>query len=240
MRYAILSDIHSNLEALEAVIDDLAGQEVETVLCLGDVVGYGADPNECARRIRGLVSHIVAGNHDLAAVGQTDVSYFNPHAKRAIAWTAQKLEPDSIRYLSELPYTVRIENVLLVHATPSEPAAWNYLLSLPAARAEFEAFTESICFIGHSHQPLFFSTNGHSRILKTDRLECSGTERYIINVGSVGQPRDGDPRSCYAIFDSQTGTVELRRVVYDTRVAQKKILQAGLPPVLAVRLARGE
>ncbi len=240
MRVAVLSDIHSNLEALESVLEDIVGQGVDDLLCLGDLVGYGANPNECVERIRGLISHVVAGNHDHAAVGKTDASYFNPHAKRAVAWTAQNLTADHARYISTLPYVKQVEHLLLVHASPSDPAAWNYLLSPQMARAEFQAFSESICFIGHSHQPLFFSINGAPRSLKGDRLSCDPGERYIVNVGSVGQPRDGDPRSCYAIYDDRQRTVQLRRVAYDIRSAQRKILQAGLPPVLAARLKRGE
>jgi diadenosine tetraphosphatase ApaH/serine/threonine PP2A family protein phosphatase len=240
MRYAILSDIHSNLEALEAVLEDIAGQGVDDLLCLGDLVGYGANPNECVHRIRGLISHVVVGNHDSAAVGQTDVSYFNPHARRAVSWTAENIAPEHARYISRLPYVKRVDGLLLVHATPSEPAEWKYLLSTQVARSEFQAFSESICFIGHSHQPVFFSTDGAPRSLKGDRLLCDPGDRYIVNVGSVGQPRDGDPRSCYAIFDGRQRTVQLRRVAYDIKSAQRKILQAGLPPVLAARLARGD
>ena len=240
MRYAILSDIHSNIEALEAVLEDITGQQIDDLLCLGDLVGYGANPNECVERISSLISHVVAGNHDSAVIGRTDVSVFNPRARRAVAWTAEALAAEHAAYLSRLPYTDRVEDVLLVHATPSEPAAWNYLLSTQETRAEFETFSESICFIGHSHQPLFFSADGAPRSRRTDRLQCDPEERYIINVGSIGQPRDGDPRSCYAVFDSERRTVQLRRVAYDIKNAQRKILKAGLPPVLAARLSRGE
>jgi len=240
MRYALVSDIHSNLEALEAVLEDISAQAVDKLICLGDLVGYGANPNECVQRIRDLTSHVVIGNHDSAVVGQTEVSNFNPHARRAVTWTADTIDPENARYLSRRPYTDRIDDLLLVHATPSEPAAWNYLLSAPAARAEFQSFTESICFIGHSHQPIFFSLDEVPRSRKDERLVCETGERYIVNVGSVGQPRDGDPRSCYAIYDAGHRTVQLRRVAYDVKSAQRKILKAGLPPVLAARLSRGE
>jgi len=240
VRYALLSDIHSNLEALEAVLDDIAGQKVDELLCLGDLVGYGADPNECIRRIKNLSSHVVAGNHDSAVVGQTDISNFNPHARRAVAWTADIIDPDHARFLSRRPYIDRIDDLLLVHASPSEPKAWNYLLSTQAARSEFQSFSEPICFIGHSHQPIFFSSDGVPHSRKTDRLSCDADLRYIVNIGSVGQPRDGDPRSCYALYDTGRRVVQLRRVAYDIKSAQRKILKAGLPPVLAARLSRGE
>jgi diadenosine tetraphosphatase ApaH/serine/threonine PP2A family protein phosphatase len=240
VRYALLSDIHSNLEALEAVLEDISGQQIDELLCLGDLVGYGANPNECVQRIRELVSHVVAGNHDSAVVGQTDVYNFNSHARRAVVWTAEVIEPHHARYLSERPYVDRIDDCLLVHATPSEPAAWNYVLSTQAARPEFQAFSESICFIGHSHQPIFFSLDEVPRSQRGDRLTCEPGKRYIVNVGSIGQPRDKDPRSCYAIYDADSRTVQLRRVPYDIRSAQRKILKAALPPVLAARLSRGE
>jgi diadenosine tetraphosphatase ApaH/serine/threonine PP2A family protein phosphatase len=182
----------------------------------------------------------VAGNHDSAVVGQTDVSLFNPRARRAVAWTAETIGTEQARYLSRLPYVDRIEDLLLVHSTPSEPAAWNYLLSAQTAQSEFQAFSESICFIGHSHQPIFFSGDGTTHSRKTERLVCDPEQRYIVNVGSIGQPRDGDPRSCYAIYDADRRTVHLRRVAYDIKSAQRKILKAGLPPVLAARLSRGE
>jgi diadenosine tetraphosphatase ApaH/serine/threonine PP2A family protein phosphatase len=240
MRYAIISDIHSNLEALEAVLKDIEGQDVDQLLCLGDVVGYGANPNECTQRIRDSVSHIVAGNHDFAAIGKTDISYFNPHAKRAVSWTAKTLNQDHAQYLSQAPYTMIVEDLLLVHATPSDPPAWSYLLSAQMAASEFAAFGEPICLIGHSHQPLAFSTAEDAQSWSGEKLSCDSGEQYIINVGSVGQPRDGDPRACYAIFDLHEHAIQLRRVTYDVREAQRKILQAGLPPVLAIRLAHGE
>jgi diadenosine tetraphosphatase ApaH/serine/threonine PP2A family protein phosphatase len=240
MRYAIISDIHSNLEALQAVLEDIAGQAVDQVLCLGDVVGYGADPNECVRLVRDRAAHIVAGNHDHAAVGKTDISYFNPHAKRAVSWTAKTLMLEHARFLCGLPYTLKLEGLFLVHATPSDPPAWNYLLSARVAEAEFAEFEEPVCLIGHSHQPLIFSSGDGTRPWRGEKLTCSPDQRYIVNVGSVGQPRDGDPRACYALVDTAGKTLQLRRVRYDVRAAQRKILQAGLPPVLAVRLANGE
>ena len=240
VRYAFLSDIHSNQEALEAVLEDVAGRKVDELLCLGDLVGYGANPNECVQRIRDLVSHVVVGNHDSAVVGLTDASSFNSRARRAVSWTADVIEPDHAEYLSRRPYVDRVDDLLLVHATPSEPAAWNYLLSAPAAQSEFQAFTESICFIGHSHQPVFFSLDEGPGLRTGDRLLCEPGKRYIVNVGSIGQPRDGDPRSCYAIYDADRRTVQIHRVAYDIKSAQRKILRAGLPPVLAARLSRGE
>jgi diadenosine tetraphosphatase ApaH/serine/threonine PP2A family protein phosphatase len=240
MRYGIISDIHSNLEALDAVLADTVQQHIDTFICLGDIVGYGANPNECVQRVRELTDQVIVGNHDHAAVGLTDISYFNPHAKRAVMWTAKVLSPEHSSYLTKLPFTAQADDLVFVHATASDPPAWNYLFSSQMALAEFEAFHGRCCFIGHSHQPVTFSLESRALPQRTEVLVCSPHGRYIINVGSVGQPRDGDPRACYAIFDDHKNQVQLRRVTYDVQEAQRKILQAGLPPVLAVRLAHGE
>lgn len=240
MRYGIISDIHSNLEALEAVLDDARRQHIDSFICLGDIVGYGANPNECIQRVRELTEQVVVGNHDHAAVGLTDVSYFNLHAKQAVLWTAQVLSSEHSDYLSKLPFTLHVADLLFVHATPSEPPAWNYLFSLQMALAEFDVFDDRCCFIGHSHQPVIFSQKDGDLTWRGETLVCSPGNRYIVNVGSVGQPRDGDSRACYAIFDDRGKQLQLRRVAYDVQMAQRKILQAGLPPILAIRLARGE
>jgi len=240
MRYGIISDIHSNLEALDAVLGDIQGQHIDAIICLGDIVGYGANPNECVHRVRQLTDQVIVGNHDHAAVGLTDISYFNPHAKRAVMWTTKVLSSDHFHYLAELPFTIQREDLFFVHATASDPPAWNYLFSSQIALAEFEAFQGRCCFIGHSHQPMTFSLENRGLPQRIENLTCSPQGRYIVNVGSVGQPRDGDPRACYAIFDDQQGKLRLRRVAYDVQATQRKILQAGLPPVLALRLAHGE
>jgi diadenosine tetraphosphatase ApaH/serine/threonine PP2A family protein phosphatase len=240
MRVAIISDIHSNLEALDAVLEDAGGEKIDKYYCLGDIVGYGANPNECLQKVWDLTEQVVAGNHDHAAVGLTDISYFNLHARRAVTWTAEALLADHSQYLRRLPFSLQLGPVLLVHATPSDPPVWNYLLSSQVAKDEFEAFAGQLCFIGHSHQPIIFSRKEGDQRWPAALFTCRADDRYIINVGSVGQPRDGDPRASYAIYDDQQGTIQLRRVEYDIQTAQRKILQAGLPPLLAVRLAHGE
>lgn len=240
MRYGIISDIHSNLEALEAVLEDAQRQNIDSFICLGDIVGYGANPNECIQRVQQLTEQVVVGNHDHAAVGLTDISYFNVHAKRAVEWTAKVLSPENSYYLSKLPFTIQAGNLFFVHATPADPPAWNYLITPRMALVEFDVFEGLCCFIGHSHQPIIFrqKSGSHPRMVET--MVCAQDEKYIVNVGSVGQPRDGDPRCCYAIFDNHDCHLQLRRVTYDVQAAQRKILQAGLPPVLAIRLAHGE
>ncbi|MFQ6673092.1 MAG: metallophosphoesterase family protein [Candidatus Tectimicrobiota bacterium] len=243
MRVAILSDIHGNLEALEAVLAYVAGQAVDRLVCLGDLVGYGADPNPCCERIREVTIEVVAGNHDHAAVGLTDVTQFNPFARQAAEWTARVLARDHRHYLERLPFTLTLaeEGATLVHATPRGPEAWAYLFDPVEALPEFGAFTTQWCFIGHTHCPVVFvrTPNGGVMGVPADRLRGQDGYRYIVNVGSVGQPRDGDPRAAYAVYDHATGTLELHRVAYDIEAAQDKIRTAGLPPVLAERLSHG-
>jgi predicted phosphodiesterase len=243
VRLAVLSDIHGNLEALEAVLDHVEGQSVDQVVCLGDIVGYGADPNLCLDRIRQVARKAVAGNHDYAAVGLTDPSGFNRPAREAIRWTSPMLLHDHRRYLEGLPLTLTIPEVeaTLVHATPSRPEDWYYLFSRVDAVEEFGAFKTLCCFVGHTHLPVVFveGPGGDVSAGDMDRLQLEEGYRYLINVGSVGQPRDGDPRSAYIVVDWEASMCRLHRVEYDFRKTQNKILQAGLPPILAERLAHG-
>lgn len=243
MRIAILSDIHGNLEALEAVIEHLAGESVERVVCLGDLVGYGADPNPCCARVREVADGLVAGNHDYGAVGLTDVTPFNPFARKAIEWTARMLDSDNRRYLELLELTLVLsgERATLVHATPGRPEAWEYVFESAAASREFGAFTTQCCFVGHTHVPICFAHDPDGRVtgVPLERLDLRDGFRYVINVGSVGQPRDGDPRAAYAVYDDEAGTIEMHRVDYDIEKASEKIIKAGLPPPLAQRLSYG-
>ena len=248
MRYGIYSDLHANLEALEVVLEQL--QEIEKVdmlICLGDIVGYGANPNECIERVRETTEYVIAGNHDHAALDLTDIRYFNPYAKKAVQWTQETLTKRSNEYLHSLPlkYHFPEEDFMIVHATPSKPEAWNYIFSRQEARYELNSFSEKICFVGHSHQPLIIeSHNNEINVIHanngTDVIELKKECRYIINDGSVGQPRDRNPKSAFCIFDSDKMTVQIKRIEYDIEAAQKKILDAGLPELLADRLATGD
>lgn len=243
MRLAVISDIHGNLEALEAVLEHLEGQGVDQVVCLGDIVGYGADPNLCCDRVREVARKVVAGNHDHASVGLADPSLFNEPARRAINWTRPMLLQDHRRYLEGLPLTITVPEAetTLVHSTPRQPEAWRYLFSGADAVEEFGAFHTLCCFVGHTHVPVAFveRPDGAVASLALDRLRLQEGYRYLINVGSVGQPRDGNPDAAYLVLDREASKCELHRVIYDVQTAQKKILQAGLPPVLAERLAHG-
>lgn len=238
MRLAVLSDIHANLEALEAV--HRAGQErgVERWVCLGDIVGYGADPQACLARVRQWMAFCVLGNHDQAVAGLGDLGYFNPWARRAVEWTAAQLRPEQRQYLASLPLSVAEGEALFVHAHPAAPGNWGYVLSAREVSAALEATPARLCFVGHSHQPLACAA-GSSLLATEEVIALRPGERYLVNAGSVGQPRDGNWRACFLVWDQGDDTLEFVRSDYDLQKAQAKILAAGLPPFLAGRLAQG-
>ena len=241
MSIVILSDIHSNLESFQAVLQDFSRERVDQVLCLGDVVGYAADPDQCIETLRGLTSHVVAGNHDWAAVGLTDIGYFNPVARAAIEWTASSITADHSAYLKGLPLTLCLRGMLLVHATPCQPESWDYIFSLDDAAMSFHHFDQQVCLTGHSHYPIAFAQDkeGTISVIWDSTFTLLESHRYLINVGSVGQPRDGDARAAYAIYKPEEASFTLRRVSYDITRTQGKIVAAGLPSFLAARLAAG-
>ena len=240
MLIGLFSDIHANLEAMTAVVERLTAEGIGRSLCLGDIVGYGANPNECIELVSRLGAEVVAGNHDYAAVGKTPLEDFMPNAAEAIAWTRSRLEPESTRFLETLGLEKTLPPFLLVHSAPSAPAAWHYISTFDDARREFVHFDAPACIVGHSHQPFVVSRTGSDLDqLPATRLILAEGVRYIINIGSVGQPRDGDPRACACLFDTGTREFRFLRIDYDIRAAQAKILLAGLPPYLANRLAQG-
>lgn len=232
MRLAILSDIHSNLEALTKALEVVDSMGVDEVVCLGDVVGYGANPNECLEIIRGRCKTILLGNHDLAAVDLSQAEFFTHMARAAAEWTYRTLTADNKKFLRSLPYTANRPNMLLVHASPFEPEEWHYIISIFDALEAFKAFEERICFIGHSHVPGIFSATGKAATVKKD-------DRFIVNVGSIGQPRDGNPQLSFGVFETETWTYENIRADYDISGASARILEAGLPRGLADRLFVG-
>ena len=241
MRHAILSDIHGNLDALEAVLADVTEVGVDDMVCLGDFVGYGAAPNECISRLRPLIQHAVAGNHDFAACGKIKLGYFNPDAAKAARWTTEHLTEEHLTYLRELPMSVSWNGMYLVHASPVEPEEWHYVFSPADAAFEMEAVTERVCLIGHSHYPGTFELTGSIvQYSRQEDVHGDPGSRYLINVGSVGQPRDGDPRAAWLLFDDDRFAFEHRRVTYDIPAAMQRIRDAGLPPYLADRLQWGE
>jgi diadenosine tetraphosphatase ApaH/serine/threonine PP2A family protein phosphatase len=241
MRCAVISDIHANVEALQAVLKKVESLGADKLVCLGDTVGYGANPNECAELVRERAHVVLCGNHDHAAVGETSIEYFNSYARAAILWTMGVLKPDCREYLKRLPLVGSVDGAFLVHSTPSEPARWNYVFEPHEAIHEFNAFQERVCFIGHSHFALFFTKEGRSCKVALPRpFTLENDTRYLVNVGSVGQPRDGFPTACFVTYDVPDGVVQFHRVEYDLSLTYQKIVKARLPRFLAERLLIGE
>ena len=232
MRTAVISDIHGNLEALSAVEQSISAEKADRIVCLGDIVGYGADPGRCIDRIRSICSVVVLGNHDAAAVEPSLADRFSSMAASAISWTREVLSQDHLTYLRGLPLSSSDGELLFVHASPLDPAQWTYIVDAMDARMAMSAFSESVCFIGHTHQPAVFRD-------RRARGELRRGERVIINVGSVGQPRDGQPEASYGVFDDARWEYRNVRVPYDVESAVRKIREAGLPSRLADRLTIG-
>lgn len=240
MRIGIVSDIHSNLPALQAVLADMG--KVDAIWCLGDFVGYGPWPNECISRLREASLTAISGNHDLAAIGQITTEVFNQDAAIATAWTTNQLTPESASYLASLPPMREVEEVTLAHGTPREPV-WEYLLNDEGARASFERFTTQLCLVGHTHIPSVFVQGADGQIMLGHMRGGSaykiGETRTIANPGSVGQPRDQDPRAAYLLYDAAQGILEWKRVAYEIAVTQARMREAGLPSFFISRLERG-
>lgn len=232
MRIAVISDVHSNLEALTSAFEAMESRRVDEVVCLGDTVGYGANPNECLGLIRARCSVILQGNHDAAAIDLSVANQFTLNAQLSAIWTLGALLEENKIFLRDLPQMKPQGDLLFSHASPFEPEEWHYVISEFDTREAFEAFTEKICFIGHSHIPVIFSGRE-----KVPAVERSG--RFIVNVGSVGQPRDGNPHLSFGIFDTNAWSYENIRVGYDVEAAAQKIRKAGLPRSLAERLYKG-
>ena len=240
MRYGIISDIHGNFQALEAVLERIDGLETDRIICVGDVVGYGAEPSACIERVRERCSTVIMGNHDAAAVDLTSVAFFNPVAREAALWTRSVLNEQEKEYLSRLPLTADMEEFVIVHSSPDDPESWRYLHFGEEAEGQFDYFDSQLLFFGHTHYTVVFEFSGDTVIERPAvNFKLEDQSRYMVNVGSVGQPRDGDPEASFAVFDSQTEEITFYRQPYDITTASKHILEAGLPPMLASRLAVG-
>lgn len=241
MRYAIFSDIHSNLEAFQAVIEAYKKERIDRYLCIGDVVGYASNPNECIEKIEGLAASCIAGNHDWAAADLFSIEYFNPEAAEAIVWTKRHLIDKSNYFLENLKLTYKNNDFVLAHGTLENPQDFNYMTDAYAAGKSFELLENNICFVGHTHTPGIFMKDAGGGITYFQRsaIEIKENNRYIINVGSVGQPRDGDNRAAYCVYDTDKKKVTVERIGYDIQTARKKIIKAGLPKFLADRLLSG-
>jgi len=245
MRYGIISDIHGNLEALQRVLEEL--EDVDEVICLGDIVGYGANPNECCQLVRERCSLIIMGNHDAAVIGLMDLRWFNVVAAEALLWTRSQLSEENINFLSSLQTLKNVDRLFLtVHGSLRHPIE-EYILDERIAYASMLKMPEDInlCFFGHTHvaeaylRRLNEKSVSRVEMSKGGKLKLSSDEVYLINCGSVGQPRDGNNMAGFGIYDVELNEVEVRRVMYDIETTARKILKAGLPPLLAQRLFFG-
>ena len=241
MKLGVLSDVHGNIEALEAVVRVLRDKGATRFVCCGDIVGYGPDPNRCIETIRAMHCACVAGNHDYAAAGSIPVRGFNSSAASAALWTRDQLTKPNRLYLENLPLTFLEAPLFIVHSSPSAPEAWGYVLTLRAAAAEMEHYPGGVCVVGHSHRPLAVERlpGKPARQLREDVFDIRPDAKYFVNAGSVGQPRDGDPRACGLQYDYGNRSMTRFRVPYDIAAVQLKMRAAGLPEFLASRLETG-
>ena len=245
MRYLVISDIHANLTAFEAVLRDAGalGRDYDFVWCLGDIVGYGPDPNDCIDLLRSMPHLCLAGNHDWAALGRLDIRTFNIDARKAAAWTQNELTPENRAYMEALPVTFVLGEFTLAHGSPREPV-WEYILDPLIAALNLPHYQTPYCLVGHTHTPITYRATGDQgecepiAPIYNESIPLNGV-RQIINPGSVGQPRDSDSRAAYAILDTEEVTLEFRRVSYDIESVQERMNQAEMPERLVMRLAHG-
>ncbi len=240
MKYAIIADIHANLDAFQVVLDDIKKQACTHVACLGDVVGYGADPKACLDIVRGMNVPTVKGNHDEYIGADEDPEGFNDAAAEAVSWSRNQLSGDDRKWLRELKYFRLVANFSIVHATLDAPHRWGYVFEKLEAAASFTYQNTQVCFFGHTHVPVAFIRDTGVRGGTYSKFRVEAGKKYFVNVGSVGQPRDGNPKAAYVVYDLAQQTIELRRLDYDIEAQQRKIRAAGLPERLADRLASGK
>ncbi len=237
MKVLVFSDIHSNATAFEAIL--AAAGNVDAYWCLGDIVGYGPDPNECISMIRDLPNLVcVRGNHDAATLGEVDQQTFNHEASLAITWTKRHLNAEGLEYLLSLPEKLVMDDITIVHGSPRNPV-WDYVMDYMTAVRMFQFFDTEICLLGHTHVPAIWNEKEAPKAPVMEYQKIKIKSRSILNPGSVGQPRDHDPRASFAIFDPEEKTWELRRVAYEIEPVQERIKKSGLPWRHAMRLAEG-
>lgn len=242
MKLVVFSDVHGNLESLRRVVEEFRKIEPDMIVSLGDVVGYAARPGECVDLVMETADITIAGNHDFAVSGLTPISSFNSIARNAISWTANALSEEQIETLKSFQPLVHHKKCLFAHASPLSPLEWPYITTLAQSREILESFDEKFIFIGHTHIPAIISYDDHCRAKYklNSRVRIKAHHRYLINSGSVGQPRDGINAACFTLLDSEKRLIEQRRINYNFRSAQEEILHAGLPERLASRLEYGE
>ena len=240
MKIAIFGDIHANLEGLQAVLQDAADRDCTHHVCIGDIVGYNANPHECLDIVRQLDCPVIKGNHDEEASLDTELVGLNPLAERAMQWTRDNLTEEDKTYLSELRMVRQVRDFTIVHATLDSPSTWGYVTNKFDAMASFGYQYTPVCFFGHTHTPKFYVKTTTVSVERGSSIEIENGKKYFINIGSAGQPRDGDWRVAYAIYDLAAKRVTIRRLEYDLATTQKKIIDAGLPEMLAERLELGK
>lgn len=240
MKFAIFGDIHANLEAFNTVLADAEQHGVTHYACIGDIVGYNANPHECLAKVRELACPVVKGNHDEEASAETEIIGLNPLAQAALEWTREHLNEEDKKWLRELRMVRQVRDFTIVHATLDTPSSWAYVINKFDAMASFSYQFTQVCFCGHTHTPRFYVKGSSVTMEPGETIKLESGKKYLINVGSVGQPRDGDWRSAYCIYDHDQQLVTLRRLEYDLATTQKKIIDAGLPERLAERLALGK
>ncbi|MCL1921925.1 MAG: metallophosphatase family protein [Kiritimatiellaeota bacterium] len=238
-KIAILGDIHANLEALNAVVEDARARAVTDFVCVGDVVGYNASPSECIRIVQDLCSVIIRGNHDHYCSYDENLDDFQPLAASVIAWTRRQLSADDAAWLRDLPLRKPFAGVTLVHSTLDVPERWGYVFDTLSAVANFSYQMTPLCFHGHTHVPMVYEKQSDVRRSEPHPIKVAFGTKYFINVGSVGQPRDGNPDSSYVIYCTKAREIDFIRVPYDVQASMEKNIRAGLPERLAYRLAQG-
>jgi predicted phosphodiesterase len=253
MKIAVLSDVHSNLEALDAVLEDIQAYGVDAIYCLGDTIGYGADPVICLQRIQDNCENRLIGNHEHALLHPSERANMNEVAQKAIAWTNQQFSAEEVEQIKQWPVIIKTSDCCLVHGSPDRPRAFYYLVYKTQIERALSSFSEKICFFGHTHTPALIEVSAPDAFqemqLVSDKkateieqavFELEEQKRYLINVGSVGQPRDGDQRARWVLLSQDTTQVMFRYVPYNIEGAQKKIHEAKLPSILAERLQYGK
>jgi len=240
MRYLLFSDIHSNWEAFSAFLDFLEKEKFDKLIFLGDAVGYGADPEKVVKELSRLNLSKCAGNHDWAVVDKFSLEYFNPMAKYAIEWTKKFISSFTFNFLFSLPLKCEEKNFLCVHGSIFKPEKFYYITNIEEARFNFPFLEKTICFVGHTHRPgIYIKKEDKIYFFQGEELNLDFRFKYIVNVGSIGQPRDGDPRLCFCIYDEDRKKITYKRLEYDIMKTQRKIIEKGLPPFLAYRLKQG-
>jgi predicted phosphodiesterase len=238
MKIAVISDIHANLEALEACLAKIEELKPDKLICLGDIVDYCAQPNECIELVKNNADVVLLGNHDEAQLDYEIADGFSENAFISSVHTRSVIKPGYIEYFKTLPRSYSLDDLLFVHASPDALPSYRYVLTPEAAQDNFASFEEKVCFIGHSHRPVIFEQRG-SNVFETESVNIDGKYRYIINVGSVGQPRDGNPHLSFGFFDNESFKYINYRVFYPSESASKKIIMEGLPLFLAERILKG-